>query len=150
MEEAIEECRDRGVIAEELAPVVDGPVRGEQRARAFVAPHNELEEILGGGGGKLPHPEIVDDQQRDGSELGHTIAPGAVDARLGELIEERMRLEVEDAAALVDGGLADRLRVQRVLACKTVTPTSSPSYRSVTSSSVSSPHIDNAGPALVR
>jgi hypothetical protein len=44
------------VSAEQLAPVVDRTVRCEQRADALVAAHDELEEVLGGGG-DLPHAE---------------------------------------------------------------------------------------------
>ena len=80
---------DGGGVAEELAPVVDGPVRGEQRARALVAAHDELEEVLGGGGRELAHAEVVDDEERHGGELGHLLAARAVDAGLGELFEQR-------------------------------------------------------------
>src|SRR5438552_3424240 len=109
VEEPIEERGDGRGIAEELAPVVDGAVRGEQRARALVATHDELEEVLGGGGREFPHAEVVDDEQRDAGELVHAVAARAVDAGLGELIEERVGLEVEDPTALLDGGLADCL-----------------------------------------
>ena len=43
MEEAIEHGGDGGVVAEELAPVFDGPIRRDERARAFIAAHDELE-----------------------------------------------------------------------------------------------------------
>src|SRR4051794_9757361 len=37
VQQAIEHCAYRGDIAEQLAPVFDGPVGSEQRAEAFVA-----------------------------------------------------------------------------------------------------------------
>ena len=33
---------------------------------ALVAAHDELEQVLGGGGGQLAHAEVVDDEQRHG------------------------------------------------------------------------------------
>ncbi len=38
--------------------------------RAFVAAHDDLEEVLGGGLGQLPHPEVVDDEQRHRGDVG--------------------------------------------------------------------------------
>jgi hypothetical protein len=60
MQEPIEERRDRGGVSEELPPVIDRPVGGQQRRRAFVAPHDQLEEVFGGGVRELAHAEIVD------------------------------------------------------------------------------------------
>ena len=84
MEEAIEQRGDGGGVAEQLAPVVDGTVRREQRGGAFVAAHDELEQIFGGGVRQLPHAEIVDDQQRDGRQVGEVVFAGAVERGVGE------------------------------------------------------------------
>src|SRR4029453_168315 len=43
-------------------------------------------------------------------ELGHLLAACGVDGGLGELIEEAVGLGVADAVALLDGGVAERLR----------------------------------------
>ena len=64
LEEPIEHGGDSGRVAEQLAPVLDGTVGGHQRAGALVPAHDDLEEVLGGGGGELAHAEIVDDEQR--------------------------------------------------------------------------------------
>src|SRR5262249_15435235 len=68
MEQPVEEPGDRGRIAEELAPVLDGTIRGDQGGRLFVSSHHELEQILGRGLWELAHPEVVDDQERDGGD----------------------------------------------------------------------------------
>src|SRR2546429_7107655 len=85
VEEAIEERADGGDIAEELAPVLDRPVRAEQCADPLVPALDELEEVLSRGGRELPHAQVIDDDERDGRELGHPLAAvadaGAVSAR---------------------------------------------------------------------
>ncbi len=69
VEETIEQRGDGGGVAEELAPVLDGAIRSDQRGRSFVAAHDDLEEILGRGVRQPAHAEIVDEQERDGGDL---------------------------------------------------------------------------------
>ncbi len=110
VEEPVEEGRHGGGVAEEFAPVVDGSVRGQDRGRAFVAAHDHFEQIFGGGGGQLPHAEIVDDQERDGTEIRDHRFAGPIERRVGELFEQDVRFAIEDAVALLDRHLAARLR----------------------------------------
>ena len=67
--------------------------------RAFVAAHDELEEILGGRGRELLHPEVVDDEQRHRGELGHLLRARPVDACLREFVEEAVGLGIADVTA---------------------------------------------------
>jgi hypothetical protein len=62
MQEAIEHGGDGGVVAEQLSPVLDGAVGGEDGAGAFVATHHQLEKVLCGARGQLAHAEVVDDE----------------------------------------------------------------------------------------
>ena len=110
MEQAVEERGDGRGVAEELAPVVDGAVRREDRGGALVASHDELEEVLGGGVGQLAHAEVVDDEQGDAGQLGEVGLAGVGEGGLGELFEEGVGFAVEDAVALLDGSAADGLR----------------------------------------
>jgi len=103
VEEPIEERGDGGGIAQELAPVFHRAVGRDERGGALVAAHDDLEEILGGGVGELAHVEIVDDEQRDGGELGEVGLTGAA-----ELVEERVGFTVEDAMAPLEDREADR------------------------------------------
>ena len=64
MEQAIEQRGDGRRVAEELAPILDGPVRGDERRGTLVATHDDLEEILARGGRELTHAEVVDDEER--------------------------------------------------------------------------------------
>ena len=110
MEQPIEQRGDGRGVAEQLAPVVDGAVRCEQRRRALVAAHDQLEEVLGGGVRQLAHAEVVDDQQRHGGEVGEIVLAGAVERGVGDLLEQGVGLAIEDAMALLDGGASDGLR----------------------------------------
>ena len=110
MQEAVEECGDRGGVSEQLPPVVHGPVRGEQCGRPLIAAHDELEQIFSGGVGQLAHAQIVDDEQRDGAQLGEIGLAGVGERGLGELFEQGVGLAIQHAVALLDGGTADGLR----------------------------------------
>ena len=73
VEQAIEHRGDRGGVAEQPSPVVDGPVRGEQRARPLVAAHDQLEQIFGRAGRKLAHAEVVENEQRHARQFGEVV-----------------------------------------------------------------------------
>ena len=47
LEKPVEHGRDRRRIAEQLAPGLDRAVRGQNRAGPLVAPHDDLEQVLG-------------------------------------------------------------------------------------------------------
>ena len=49
MEQGVEQCGDGGGVTEELPPVVDRTIRGEHGGGPFVAAHDQLEQVLGGG-----------------------------------------------------------------------------------------------------
>ena len=55
-------------------------------------------------------PEVVDDQQRHGREVREEGLAGAVERRVGDLLEQRVGFTIDDAIALLDRGAADRLR----------------------------------------
>ena len=110
MKQAIEHGADGGNIAEQLSPVLDGTVGSEQRAEALVAAHDDFQQILGGRVRQLPHPKIIDDQQRHGGDRFDVFPARAVDDRVSQFIEQDVGLAIEDAIALPDGGLANGLR----------------------------------------
>ncbi len=69
VEQPIEERGDGGRVAEQLAPVIDEPVRCQERGGPFIAPHDHLQEVLGGGVRELAQAEVADDEQRDRRQL---------------------------------------------------------------------------------
>src|ERR1019366_8973936 len=57
MQNAVEHGGDRRYIAQQFAPVFYGPIRCQQRARALVAAHDDLQQILGRSERQLAHSE---------------------------------------------------------------------------------------------
>jgi hypothetical protein len=62
MQQPIKHRADRGDIAEQLAPVLDRTIGGEQCAETFVAAHDDFQQILGSGVWDFAHAEVVDDE----------------------------------------------------------------------------------------
>src|SRR5437660_354813 len=58
---------------------------------------------------QLSHAQIIDDEQRHGSEVREKRLPGPIERRVGEFFEQRVRFAVEDAIALLDHRAANRL-----------------------------------------
>src|ERR1700674_1255661 len=67
---------------------------------------------------QLAHPEIVDDQQRNGGQRFDVLPAVAGGDSVGEFIEQHVRFAIEDPVALQNGRLADGLS-QMTLACST-------------------------------
>jgi hypothetical protein len=110
MQQAVEHRADRGGVAQQFAPILDRTIGRQQRAGALVAAHDDLQQIFGRGERQFAHPEIVDDQQRDRGERVHVLLARAVENGFGEFLEQHVRLAVEHAIALHEGGVANRLR----------------------------------------
>ena len=109
MQQAIEERGDGGRVSEELAPIIHRTVRCQERRRAFVAAHDELEEIFGRRVREFTHAQVIDDQQRYGCQLREIVLARACERRLRELLEQGVGLAIDDAVALQNGGAADSL-----------------------------------------
>ena len=58
---------------------------------------------------QFPHAQVVDDQQWDGRQVGEDGLAGAIQRRVGQFLEQRMRFAIRDTVALLDRGAADRL-----------------------------------------
>ena len=60
VEQSVEQRGHGGGVTEELAPVVDGTIRGEDRGGVFVAPHDQFEQIFGGGRSfRMPRSSMI-------------------------------------------------------------------------------------------
>ena len=109
MEQPIEHGGDGGGVTEQLAPVIDRTVRGQDGRDAFVAPHDEFEKIFGCRGWQFAHAKIVDDQERDFSQLREEDPSGSVQRGVGDFLDEGMCLSLEYAMALLNGCPANGL-----------------------------------------
>ena len=87
MQDAVEHGGDRCHITQQFAPVFDWTILCQQRTRALIATHDDLQQILGRGERQLAHSKIVDDQQRHGGERLHKLSARAVHDGLGQLVE---------------------------------------------------------------
>ena len=104
MEQAVQYRGDRGRVPEQLAPILDRPIGRQERRGPLVPPHDDFQEVLGRRMWQLPHPEIVDNEQRDRGELGEVAPTGAVERGGGQFLEERVRFAIDDSMALLDRG----------------------------------------------
>jgi hypothetical protein len=77
-------CRN---ITEEFSPVFNGTIRRQQRAGAFVASHDDLQQILGCRHRQLAHTEVVDDEQRHGGEPVHKLFACTIGDRFGQIVK---------------------------------------------------------------
>ena len=110
VQQPIEHCADSGHIAEKLAPVLDWAVGCEQSAEAFVAAHDDFQQILGGGVREFAHTEVVDDKQRHSRHRFHILFARAAGDCVGHFIKQDVRFAIQHFVALLDSALADSLR----------------------------------------
>jgi hypothetical protein len=59
---------------------------------------------------QLPHPEVIDDEQRHGRQVSEEILARAIERRVGKFLQQDVRLTIEDAVPLQDGRAAQGLR----------------------------------------
>jgi hypothetical protein len=109
MKQPIEQGGDGRGVAQQLAPVVDGSIRCQERGRPLVAPHDQFEEIFGSRVRQLAHAEVIDDEQRNRREFSEVVLACTGERRVGEFFEQRVGLAIDDAIALLDGGAPDGL-----------------------------------------
>ena len=56
---------------------------------------------------QLSHAEVVDDEERHDGEIGEIGLACAVECGVSECLQQRVRLAIQDAIALLDHGAAD-------------------------------------------
>ena len=109
MQQAIQHGGDSGTVAEQFAPVVDGPVGSQQSARPFVAAHDDLQQFLGGGQRQLAHSQVVDDQQRHGGQQFYKLLAFAIEGGIGQFFQQYVGFAIQHSVALQDDGVPDGL-----------------------------------------
>src|SRR5208283_4154600 len=109
VQQAVEHGGNGGAVAEQLAPVLNRTIRGQQCAGAFVATHDDLQQFFSGRQRQFAHSEIVDDQQGHGGQQLHVLFTRAVQGSVGQIFQQRVRFPIEHAVALQDDGVSDGL-----------------------------------------
>lgn len=111
VQEAVEHGADGGGVSQQLAPILDGTIGGDQGTGPLVAAEDNFQEFFGRGEGQLAHPKIIDDEQGHGGYGFQVVFPAAIEGGIGKLIKQDVSFAVEDSIALLDGGLAEGLGV---------------------------------------
>src|SRR5271166_1314675 len=62
MQEAIQDGAGRRHVTNQLAPILQGSIRGHHRALQLISAHDDLEEELPALGRKLLDPHVVNDE----------------------------------------------------------------------------------------
>ncbi len=109
MHEAVEQRGDHDHVAEQLRPVFEGPVGGDDGGALFIAAHEHVGELVAGLDRQLAQEEIVDEQEVDGAELRTELADGAEFARFVDVFEQLMRLAEDDFVARLMASRASAL-----------------------------------------
>ena len=74
MEEAVEHGGHRSAVTEELSPVLHRTIGSQQGAGPLIAAHDDLQEVLGGGGGEFAHAEIIEVDVAEAEKLPGVMA----------------------------------------------------------------------------
>lgn len=109
MQKAVEHGADSSNITKQFAPVFDGTIRCQQRAKTLVAAHDDFEQILGSRVWQLAHSKIVDDEQRNCGDRFHVLFTCAVGVGIGQFVEQNMGFAIQHFIPLQNGGLANGL-----------------------------------------
>src|SRR5712664_377160 len=98
-------------IAKKLPPILDRAIRSDERARPLVPTHDELEQVFRCRRGKLPHPQVIDDEQLRLSQLFDEDFPITADSSVSQVLEQLVRFSVDDEKTMVPNcSPPDRLR----------------------------------------
>jgi hypothetical protein len=109
VEEAVEDGGGGRDVADQLAPVLEGPIGSHEGGPVFVAAHDDLEQVLSGVLGQLLESHVVDDQ-----EIGLEVVAQEPVFLIEGLVLQEVADEIEDGGisheqVALDGLVADRL-----------------------------------------
>ena len=111
--EAIDGALGEDRIIEERDPLVDRPVRGNDRRGATVALEDDFVEVARLLGIEAAQREVVDDEDVGSEEAAEHPLGGVIGAGLVEVLEEVVGAQEEDVAAGAAGGVSQRAGEKR-------------------------------------
>ena len=91
MGEAVQQSAGEPFGAEDVGPLVEGQVGGDQDGASFVALAEDLEEECRAGGGPGHEAQLVDDQQSEPGQLPLQGEQAAVVPGLHEFVDQGPR-----------------------------------------------------------
>ena len=103
VEEPVEDRGGDGGVVEDLAPLCDAPVGGEDDRAVLVASRDDLEEMTRGLSGERQVAKLIDDQERRAVPEAHRRLPAAFEGRALALGDEVGGGGVVDAVAVLGG-----------------------------------------------
>ena len=87
--EAVQECAGQPLRAEDLGPLVEGQVGGDQDRTSLVALAEDLEEELRAGLGEWNEAQLVDDEQLESGQLLLEVEQPSLVPGLDQLVDQR-------------------------------------------------------------
>jgi hypothetical protein len=108
VQEAVEQADGGGVLGQEPAPLVEGPVRADPEGAALVGGGDEPEQQLGAGVVEWRESHFIDYDQVVTEQVLDDAADGVVGQAPVEGLDELGGGEVADLASCLDGGDAER------------------------------------------
>ena len=108
IEETVEDGVAEGGISDDIVPVLDGDLAGEQRATAGIAVVEDFEEVVPPLARERSEPPVVEDEQPRPCEPLDELGTGTVPTGEGELVEEPGDAVVAGGDAEAAGLVAER------------------------------------------
>jgi hypothetical protein len=107
VDDAIEDGVGVSGIADQLVPLIDGDLAGDDGRAAAVALLEDFEEVMASGGVERLETPIVEDEQLDAAEGSHDAGVTAIAAGEREIGEQLGNALVEDGAVVAAGFVAE-------------------------------------------
>jgi hypothetical protein len=109
VQQAVEHGADGGHIAQQFSPVFDRTIRSQQRAGAFVAPHDDSSRSSAAvkGSLRMPKSSMMSSGTVASDSMNSLRVPSATAS--ARSLEQGVRFAVDHAIALLNGRLADGL-----------------------------------------
>jgi hypothetical protein len=108
VDEAIEDGVGIGGIADQLVPLVDGDLTGDDRRASSIALFEDFEEIVASGGVERLETPIIEDEQLDTAEGSQDAGVTAIAAGECEISEQLGNALVEHGAVVAAGFVSER------------------------------------------
>ena len=86
--EAVQQCPGEPFRSEDLCPLVEGQVGGDQNGTRLVALTEDLEEQFRPGGGQRHEVQFVDDEEPEASQVALEVEQSAVVSGLHEFVDQ--------------------------------------------------------------